>query len=117
MTSKFKKVYNSKPVSIIKNICIGIGGVVILAIVVVGAIMLSPILLGVVMVVIQFAAWVLLFCVVVLLPLWCIGKLCGWGFLKRKNKAKETTVEEDIVNYQKEISDLKEAIDALKREQ
>lgn len=112
-----KKAYNSKPANIIKHICIGIGGVVILAIVVVGAIMLSPILLGIAIIVIQVAAWILLFCVVVLLPLWCIGKLCGWGFLKRKNKVKETTAEEGIVNYQKEINDLKETVEALKREQ
>lgn len=108
--STVKKIYNSKPANVIKNILTGIGVLVIICVVIIGTIMLSPILLGVALVIVQFAGWALLFALVIILPLWGIGKFTRYISEKRK-PIKPTKNKED---YIKEMEDLKKEIEILK---
>lgn len=94
MKKGLKKVYNSKPASVVKSIFTGVGVLAVIAVIVAGVILLGPVILIAILSSVQFTAWVLVFCIVVLLPLWCIGKLWGWAFGKKKDST--TTSAEEL---------------------
>lgn len=117
MSNKLKSMYNSKAANIIKSILTGLGVIVVAIIIVVCCIFFGPVLLGAVLVAVQSLAWILVFCIVILLPLWCIGKVCGWGWGIRKKATPETSTEEDAVAYKKIVDDLKKEIRTINQQQ
>ena len=77
MSNTIKKAYNSKPASVLKNILTGIGVITIGIALIAGVIFLGPVVVAAILTVIQFAAWGIAFCLIILLPLWLIGKFIG----------------------------------------
>jgi len=74
--------------NVFKNIFTGIGVIAMALLIIVGLIAAAPVLLVVGGTIIQSCSWVLLFGVVVILPIWCIGKLRNNS--KNKQKPAET---------------------------
>ena len=117
MNQRIKKVYDSKAANVIKSILTGLGVIVVAILIVVCCMFFGPVLLGAVLIAVQCMAWVLVFCIVVLLPLWCIGKVCGWGWGIRKKATSETFDDEDAAAYKKIVDDLKKEIRSINQQQ
>lgn len=96
-----KTTNNSKVADVSKTIFSGIGKILTAIALLVGLAFLCPVLLGVGAVIIQIGGWVVLFGVVIILPIWGVGKLFG-------GKKKPTFKEEEAA-LRKEINAIKRA--------
>lgn len=117
-----KKVYDSKPAGVCKNIFTGMGVVVGAIALILGVILLAPILVVIAGSIAQVGGWIFLFCVVILLPAWAIGKVVKWirGKQPETESGNDTIIDltEEVV--EPDFSDMekahKEEIDALRKE-
>lgn len=122
--SNIKEVYNSKPAGVIKSIFTGMGVVVGAIALILGVVLLAPILIVVAGSIAQVGGWVLLICIVILLPAWAIGKVAK----RTRGKQPETESEKEKEHWngvieesaKPDFSDMekahKEEIDALRKE-
>lgn len=113
--SNIKKAYNSKPAGVCKNIFTGMGVVAGAIALILGIIVLAPVLVVVAGGIVQIGGWIFLFCAVILLPAWLIGKVA-----KRVRGKQDKTEPENGVIIEPDLSDMekahKEEIDALRKE-
>lgn len=116
--SNIKKVYNSKPAGVCKNILTGMGVVVGAIALILGVILLAPILVVIAGSIAQVGGWIFLFCVVILLPAWTIGKVAKW--IRGKQSENDVIIDLTKENVEPDFSNMekahKEEIDALRKE-
>lgn len=74
---------NSEPVDTITSIFIGLGVVTLIIIALMAIIFIGPAFLGGILTLVHLIAWIVIFCLVIILPLWIIGKVCKKLFGKR----------------------------------